>query len=890
MTRQSRAITCVLLVASALLGHATRASAQPRPPAPAPARKIDPPKLVKFVDAEFPESEKASGKGAAVLLQIAISETGAVSQVAVVQSASAAFDAAAVAAAKQFVFEPARADGKAIPVRITYRYEFVWKDEFVQKKTADFEGVVRDGATKKPIANATIVLDSGQTTTTDAQGKFSIPDVAPGDHEVTIKAAGFPTVVTKELFEIAKKLDATYEIRPDKPKGRAKPGEDDEEEEIVVTAPRIVKQTVSTEVKTEQARRVPGTQGDVLKVVENLPGVARAAVGSGALVVWGASPEDTRVYLEGMRIPRLYHDGGYRSVIHSDFVRSVELVPGGYGAAYGRGLGGLVTIGLRPLDEPGVHGSAAVDVIDASLSARAKVTDRLHVAIAGRRSHLDSVVSGVTSTDVADVVPIPRYYDGQARLVYDLGPRETFEVGGLMSSDSIDHALLSSDPSLTKRETRTLKFWRVYARYENKLNDGSVITVVPSYGADASRLANRFGAVPTALDVDSSIFGLRASWRGQRESWLGVSVGLDAEMNASQLRRAGSIGSPPREGDVRVFGQSPSDQINVDAWKTSFASFAPFAEADVGLLEDRLHVIPGIRFEPFVVNGSRLTPIAGETPQIGYSHEDTVIEPRLAVRFAVTPRISVKAAFGVYHQPPASQDLSAVFGTPTLGLSIAKHYVTGGAVKLTRTLALELTGFLSRSEDLVTRSRSESPELAHALVQDGRGRSYGTQLLLRQEQLGRFFGWISYSIMKSERSDAPGANFRLFDYDQTHVLTALGSYDLGLGFEIGTRIRFASGFPRTPVTGAYFDARTDSYQPFFGAHNSVRIPSFFSIDVRLAKRFRFGGKVEGEVYLDVQNVTNHKNPEELVYNASFSQRDTITGLPILPVIGARLSW
>src|SRR5262249_8447669 len=159
---------------------------------------------------------------------------------------------------------------------------------------------------------------------------------------------------------------------PEKPKKTGTAGEDEEDEEIVVTAPRIVKQTVSTEVKSEQARKVPGTQGDVLKVVENLPGVARSSVGSGALVVWGASPEDTRVYVDGVRIPRLYHDGGYRSVIHSDFVRGVELIPGGYGAAYGRGLGGLVNVQLRPLNEPNengrFHGSAAVDVIDAAVS------------------------------------------------------------------------------------------------------------------------------------------------------------------------------------------------------------------------------------------------------------------------------------------------------------------------------------------------------------------------------------------------------------------------------------------------------------------------------------------------------------------------------------------
>src|SRR5262249_737335 len=128
-----------------------------------------------------------------------------------------------------------------------------------------------------------------------------------------------------------------------------------------------------------------------------------------------------------------------------------------------------------------------------------------------------------------------------------------------------------------------------------------------------------------------------------------------------------------------------------------------------------------------------------------------------------------------------------------------------------------------------------------------------------------------------------------FDYDQTHVLTALGAFDLGRGFEVGARVRFASGFPRTPILGAYYDARTDSYQPLFGAHNSIRIPAFFAVDLRAAKRFKLD-PFEGEIFLDVQNVTNHSNAEEIVYNASYRQRGTITGLPILPVAGARLSW
>ena len=62
-----------------------------------------------------------------------------------------------------------------------------------------------------------------------------------------------------------------------------------------------------------------------------------------------------------------------------------------------------------------------------------------------------------------------------------------------------------------------------------------------------------------------------------------------------------------------------------------------------------------------------------------------------------------------------------------------------------------------------------------------------------------------------------------------------------------------------------------------------------SLDARIAKHFKYS-RADGEIYLDVQNVTDHSNPEEIVYNPKYTQRGYITGFPILPVIGARLTW
>jgi TonB family protein len=873
------ALAIVATAASTSVFVAAPAAAQ------APQRVIVPPKLVTFVEAEFPPSQVKAGKGAAVLLSIAIDATGKVANVVVVESAGPDFDNAAVAAARQFVFTPATVDGTPIPVKIQYRYQFTFTETLIKKQTADFAGVVRDRHSKQPMPNVRIAVDTGQEALTDEQGKFSINDIAPGEHLVTISGESLATVGTTETFETSKKIDATYEVE----KKKVKTGGEDEDEEIVVTAPRLKKQVVSTEVQATQAAKVPGTQGDVLKVVENLPGVARAAAGSSSLVVWGSAPQDTRVYVDGVHVPLLYHGGGYRSILPSDFVKSVELVPGGYGPSYGRGLGGLVTVAMRPLDEDGVHGSVGADVIDASGDVRAKIADHIHVAAAVRKSYLDSSVNAVTSEDVGNIVPIPRYWDAQGRIVYDLAPHETLELGVLASSDRIANTLVNPDPNLTTQSTTGTDFQRIYLHYEKHQQDSSVITVVPSFGFTTTTLANSYGPVVTDARNESTLAGLRADWHGPIAPHVRGAVGVDMEVVASSLHRDGSIGAPPREGDIYVFGEPPPPGVGADDWKTVIGSLAPYIEADISLDDDRLHIVPGARFEPYIISTTKAIPTTGNSPNEGLTSEAAEIEPRIAVNYHFTPEVAAKAAFGIYHQAPQPEDLSAVFGTPTLGLSGAQHYLAGGSFQLTQSLSIEMTGFLSEQQDITARSLAESPLLAEALTQTGIGRAYGTQFLLRQQQVGRFFGWISYSILRSERKDAPTLDWRLFDYDQSHVFTALGSYDLGAGFEVGLRFRFATGYPRTPVLGAFYDARTNTYEPVFGEQNSIRIPSFVSLDARVAKHFKYG-HIDGEVYLDVQNVTDHSNPEEIVYNTNYTQRGYITGFPVLPVFGARLSW
>jgi len=841
---------------------------------------IKPPKLKKFVEAVYPQAQKQAGTEAQVLLSIEIAENGSVVSVEVLKSAGPDFDAAAVTAAKQFVFEPAQVDGAPAPVKIDYRYDFKIRTEMVPTgPQINFEGVVLERFKKRPLPGVTVTLrDLGLSAVTDEDGAFAFTDVPPGPHKVSIEGKNLVAVDTEETVVKAKKKTLKYFIE------EKEAGVD---EEVVVRATRIKKESVETTIRTEEARRVPGTQGDTLKVVQNLPGVGRSAFGSGQLIVWGSSPRETRVVVDGVDIPALYHVGGLRSTINSDLVKSIDLAPGSYGAEYGRGLGGLVRVETLPLPPGAVHGYVAADVMDVSGMVTVAPTPWLRLGAAGRRSYLDQILPAFTSEDVGDFVPIPVYDDYQVRLTALLRKDETLSATFLAADDTLRRTIPSDDPAVKRTESDDTNFKRAILRYQRLLPDGASFFVTPSFGLDESKSRQTFGAVPTVLETSGWRWALRTGYRRRLARFATATMGADAQGTHTEVRRVGSIDLPAREGDVTVFGQPPGDEINADDWSTNIASAAACGYLELAL--GRLSVTPGLRIEPFVIDGSRLTPRIGDTPSIGYTRMQFAFDPRISATYKLSKRLTLTAGGGVYHQPPDPEELSAVFGNPTLGLQEAEHVSAGFQLKLTGTLTFEAVGFYKLLHDLVSRNELPTPPLAQALTQDGIGRVYGGQMLLRQELWRGFFGWVTYSAIRSDRRDHPEQPYRLFDFDQTHVLAVLASYAFGHGWEVGARFRYTTGFPRTDVVGAFYNVRDDQYEPIFGAHNAIRIPPFYQLDMRLERQMAFQ-RYKLSLFVDVQNLTNRRNPEEFIYNFDFKRRDTIAGLPTLAVAGARLEF
>jgi TonB family protein len=763
------------------------------------------------VSAAAPAYPAGQSGASTVVLAITVARDGRGRDLSVLRSGGAAFDAAAAAAARGFVFTPAEIDGRPAAVKIPYTLVF----------------------TPPPPPPPPIVVH--------------LP-VAP--------------------------------VTPPSP-----PAGDPSAEDVTVRgAPPRRNDVTSTTISAVQGSKVAGTQGDPIKVVENLPGLARPSFGSGQLIVWGSAPGETRTYVDGVEIPALFHGSALRSTVNGDLVRDVTLTPGAYGADFGRALGGMVRVETKDLPDSGVHGYASADTLDTSGMVSAALSDRVKVAVAGRYGYLDSELRAVDRSDVDQYFAIPRYDDMQGKVQIALRRHESLDLVYLGSDDKLTETIPDADPARVRSESTRTSYQRIYLHYRRQLDDGSSLEVTPFFGHDLSRLEASFGATPELLDEGTWRYGLRGSYRTRLSEAVSLSFGVDADGSSAHVDRSGSLLVPPREGDVSVFGQPPGGDASSDSWTAGVLDVAP--HAILGIDVGPLSISPGVRVDAFFLQTSRQTPRAGDTPSIGFEQLSGELEPRIAARLRINARLSLLAAAGVYAQPPDPADLSAVFGNPKLGPSTADHVTLGDALAITSTLSLETTAFAKWMQGLAVRDPSPTPKLTEALLQEGIGHAYGVQLLLRQQPWHGFFGWVAYTMSRSERRDTPSSSWRLFDYDQPQVLTAVATKEIG-AWTIGARFRVATGLPRTPVTGAFYDAKDDVYQPVFGAQNSIRLPTFEQLDLRVDRSFLLGSRARMLLYVEGLNVLNRGNGEEYTYNVDYSRRGTVTGLPVIAVVGAR---
>ena len=890
----------------------------------APDQLVEP-QLLAPVTFDYPEAllERDDPPSGTITVEYVVGTDGIPIEIVVLDSPDPALDALGIEVVSKLRYEPGRYAGEAVEVKLSLSFEVVPptpEPNAPEPDTPDPDapepdtpdpgaapgattdptqageisaddanagpvrilGRVREAGYRTPIEGASVLavpagdLPVGEIRGTryeqasepawtvqvlsDAEGNYALRGVPEGKVRLIVLAPGY--LRSDRVVELAPGKQLEINVWPRRESSNPYRTE-------VVVEREAMPEVVERSLSVEEIQKLPGSQGDALRAVLNFPGVARSPFGGGLLAIRGAAPEDSAVYLGYHEIPLLFHFGGLRSVFASEILAEIDFIPGNFDSRYGDAIGGVVNVQPRKGRRDGYHGFIDVNAFDSGFLVEGPV-GRGSFAVAGRRSYIDFILPRVLPQDSGiNFTVAPRYWDYQLLFDYPIDDGE-FTVRAFGSSDQtrLLFSGANDDPDEAAEARNQVETSQYFARldlvYRKRIGPWEFL-VTPAY----RRGTNDIGILGFLdLDVTTDDFTARAEVSRQLGKRLRWRVGTELTGTIFDI----SVTAPAPTGGNQ--GIDTSTSLSRDLRSTLFRG-ALYSTLTVGLGE-RVLLYPGLRVEWYADPLDR-----------------AAVDPRLRGVWQVTESTAIKGAVGLYSQgiqQPVQFD--SVFGNPRLGLQRSVHASLGVAQDLPWDSFIEVTGFYKELWDLVSPSTEIVARPGGLLgpenfANTGTGRIYGMELLLRKDLTKNLFGWVSYTLSRSTRRDAPGLPSRLFDFDQTHILTLIASYKFARGWQLGARFRLVSGNPFTPITDGVVDAQLGGFIPVNGPINGDRLPVFHQLDLRLDKTWTLPVLQVG-VYVDVQNVYNRQNVEFVNYAFDFRSFSTINSLPIIPAVGFRV--
>lgn len=837
-----------------------------------PAKVVYPPDAIGKISSEVE-----------VVLAVDLDDKGEVTGVTVVEPKTPTglgFEEAAVTAAYSLGFEPAEIAGKPAPIQIVYTFKFPLPKPAAPPPpppatplpvqapkpvpVENFAGVLLERGTRLPMSGilVTVYRSGGEAPVgfeniTDAKGHFHFFDLQPGTWKVFIEPPSYYPFRTTEEIHAGEATHATYYVE----KGSYNPFDK------VVTAERERKEVSRTVIENVVIDKMPGAMGDPLAVIQNFAGVARSPAGSGDIIVRGSAPQDTQFFVDGAAVPLIYHFGGIRSVLPVGMIENLEFYPGNFSPYYGRATGGIVDISTKKLKPIKANGYFDVNLLDSGLYLETPIGNKAAVAVAARRSYIDWIVQGLipSNAPITDVT-LPRYYDYQLLANYRPAPAHDLRLFVFGSSDTFSIVLRNAARAGTEiagnQIADSTSFFRALASYRYVPSDKVENTLRLSQGHENGDV--QVFQFYSHYTVD--LTHLRDTVRYEWSKKLALTAGLDV----GYYRFSDSVYMPnaPQEGQATPPNLAVAQQTNVSGNNV----FLPgaFVELELRPLKGLL-ILPGLRFDYY-----------SDISQATFA-------PRLTTRYQLAKPVALKAGVGLFYQEPDpyTAQLDKNFGNPDLKAERAIHYSAGVEWKPREHISLDVTGFYKDLSHWISTTTATRPDGTPVRFDNnGAGRVYGMEVVARHELTSKFTGWLAYTLSRASRRDSGSTTYRLFEYDQTHILTVFGTYELPRNWRIGSRFRLVSGDPTTPVTGGVYNASTLNYNAIFGAKYSDRLPPFAQLDLRVDKRWIFNRWMLN-AYLDLQNVFNRANPEAMQYNYDYTKKQVREGLPLYPIIGLR---
>jgi hypothetical protein len=731
------------------------------------------------------------------------------------------------------------------------------------------KGRVFNHKNNEPVPFVNIIIDGKPTqgATSDIDGLYTITKVSPGYARLVATSIGFKKYISDD-FLVTNSKTTDLNIGLDEQVTtlalvEVKPSVVQRNEEVPVSLQKLTIQEIE---------RSPGSNRDISKVIQSLPGVASSPSFRNDVIVRGGGPGENRFYLDGVEIPYLNHfstqgaSGGPVGIINVDFIREVQLYSSSFPTARGNALSSVME--LRQIDgnKEKFGGRLSVGSSDFALTLNGPITKNSSMIFSVRRSYLQFLFSALK-------LPfLPTYNDYQFKYKIDLGKRDQLSVIsiGALDKNKLNTGIANPNAfqefilqSLPVNDQWSYVFGLVYRHFRAKGYDTWVLSR-NMLNNDQIKYTNNV-EVPDSLLLryNSQEIENKLRYEGLTDlvKWkITYGAGLEYAKYTNSTYQKVFIQNQLRTVDYNS---------RIEMWKWNV-----FGQVNRAFFNDRLNLNLGIRMDAnnYSDNMNNLL---------------KQFSPRFSASYAMVPdKFFLNFNVGRYYQLPAYTSLGfrsnrGTLVNDSLGIKYisADHVVLGLEYQPKPNTKLSLEGFykyyrnypfsIKDSVALASKGSEFGSVGDEPLLPVSKGRAYGFEILVRNADFFKFNVIMTYTFVRSEFTDYAG-QYIPSAWDNRHLFNVTVGRKFKYNWEIGAKWRFAGGQPYTPwdmdksSLVAAWDAQGRGYLNY-DAFNTLRLSSFNQLDIRIDKGFYFK-KWSLMFYLDVQNVLNFQaqQPDLLV--------------------------
>ena len=735
----------------------------------------------------------------------------------------------------------------------------VWLLAAGAAQAATLSGFVNDADNGESLPLASVVLTQVQLgAASNSSGYYAVKEVPAGTYEVVISYIGYKSWRDTLAFSDRDvRLDVALQV------------ESVDLEEIVIQAERSEELEQATQssfivLQVEPLQQMPAIgEADLLRSLQLLPGIQSASDISSGLYVRGGGPDQTAIILDHIPLYNPSHLFGFFSTFNPDAIKDVQLYKGAYPAAYGRTLGAVLDVSNREGNRQRFSSRGGISLIASRLLAEGPVGQGSWM-LAGRRTYLEPVLSAIRSRGVD--IPLNYYfYDFNGKVNQRWGD-DTFTVSTYWGQDDLRADIEDENESFVDlrwgNRALTARWTRVFSP-----------TLFGHFMAAGSWYENTllFSFFDTPFGVANSI-----------RDW-SLKGDVDYFANRNHTLTLGFLATL-FEFD---YSQSFNQQEQSDLYQRSVLASA--------YVQDEWQAGPATRLRL----GGRGT---------YFSVADRLhFTPRMSLSHALSDKIRIKAAAGMYRQYLQLVTTEAFSGGDfwmPLDSSVepGRSYqgVVGTEWDPSRRYQLSVEAYYTDLANLVVLDNAVAADSDDTRSDDifksgGSGWASGVEVFL-QQRTGAFTGWVGYTLGWTRRTFPELNGGRAFPpkYDRRHDLSFVVSYQAGK-WRLGSNLVYATGQAFTPASARYSlrEPTTRSVKDYVlpAERNSARLLPYHRLDASASREFGLWG-LDVEFYLQIFNLYSRRNEWFVQFNTKNpeTEPEVVKQLPIVPTLGFNFSF